>query len=255
MRRPLWIATATLAATGLLGCTSAAAQSAGSAMGGRGMMRGMAQQESPAFVEVTGNAQVSVPTDRGTIRFAVETQADDAAAATSANADRMDAVIRAVRALGIPSLELETSGYRLEPVYSRPGPGETRRVESYQAVNHVEATLGDVDELGRVLDAGVSAGANRIAGISFSASDTRSARLEAVQRAVAVAREEAEVMAAALGYELGAPLEVRGGAQSPNPISYARNEMVQMAADTPVEPGEQTVTANVTVRFRLGAAR
>lgn len=221
-------------------------------------MHAMMQAEGePAFVEVSAEASVEVPADRAHVRFAVETEAADAAGATNQNAERMDAMLRALRDLQIPGTEIETSGYSLHPVYSRPEPGDTRTIESYRALNHVEVTLDDVEAVGRVIDAGVGAGANRVAGISFEATRTRAARLDALRSAVEKAREEAETIAVAMGVPLGPPLEVRGGAEAPPPVNYraAMFEAARVDVETPVEPGKQSVSASVTIRYGLRTGR
>jgi uncharacterized protein YggE len=94
-----------------------------------------------------------------------------------------------------------------------------------------------------------------VASITFSASDTEPARAEALAVAVANARAQAEVIATSLGYALGPPLEIRGGAQRPMPVRYemaALAERSVQAAPTPIEAGSQAVEAVVTIRFELG---
>lgn len=217
--------------------------------------------DTPApFVEVSRTSEVSVDVDRAQVRFAVETRTETAAEAASQNADRMDAVIRALRELGIEGTRIETSGYQLSPVYRRPERGESQGViDGYQALNHVVLTLDDVERVGAAIDAGIAAGANRVAGLQFEARNTEAARMEAVRLAVRKARAEAEAMADALGLTLGHPLEVRGGAHvpGPRPQPYARMESMAMdqGAPTPVEPGEQIVRASVTVKFLLHTDR
>lgn len=210
------------------------------------------QEAGPAFVEVSAVGRVDATTDRAVVRFAVETEATDAAEASQENARRMDAVLQAVRELGVEGTELETSGYQLSPIYRRPAQGGTQEIAGYRAQNFVEVTLDDVDAVGRVIDAAIGAGANRIAGLTFTARDTRPARLEALRIAVERAREEAETMAAALGVPLGPPLEVRTGGETdpPRPMMM-RMEAAQADVSTPIEAGDQTVTAHVTVRYRL----
>jgi uncharacterized protein YggE len=183
----------------------------------------------------------------------VETEAPTAADATEENARRMDAVITAVRETGIPGLDIETFGYVLRPEYqvSREGTG-VRSISGYRVQNNVKVTLEDVDATGRVLDQAVAAGANRVADLQFEASDTRAARREALQVAVARAREQAEAIASAMGVGLGVALEVQGGANAPDPRSLG-GIMVRAAAEvaTPVEAGEQVVTASVTIKYRI----
>ncbi|HSR41957.1 MAG TPA: SIMPL domain-containing protein [Longimicrobiales bacterium] len=205
------------------------------------------------YVQVSGTAQVDVPVDRARVRFAVETEAPDARTAVERNAELMDAVLAALRGLDVEGLDLETQGFELQPQYDR-RQGENPTIRAYRARNHVAVTVDDVEAVGRVIDAGVAAGANRIASLSFEARDTEAARLEALRRAVEEARRQAEAMAAALGLPLGPPLEVNGGARVPSPEPYmARMEMAQAAPSTPVEAGDQTISASVTIKYRLGA--
>jgi uncharacterized protein YggE len=202
-------------------------------------------------IEVTGSGYVSVPVDQARVVFAVQTRAEDAQSAVAANAELMEAVIEAVRATDLPDLEIETTGFNLQPFYARPAPGsDEARVESFQAVNNLSVTMSDVEATGTLLDVAVMAGANRIASLSFSARNTETARMQALAEAVGAARREAEVIADALGRPLGEPIEVRGGAQRTVPMARAMSMEFQASA-TPVEAGDQTVSASVTIRYRL----
>jgi len=213
-------------------------------------------QASPAFIEVSGSATVSVTPDRVRASFAVETRAADATAAAAKNAELMNAVIRALRGTGVSSLEIETFGYSLRPEYGLVDqPGQAPTIVAYSALNSVRATASDVSAAGRLIDAAIRSGANRVSSLGFEASDIGPARREALARAVRSATEQAEAMARALGRTLGPPLEVRGGAEQPYP--RALGEVMFRAAeavDTPVEAADLTVSANVTIRFALGGA-
>ena len=215
----------------------------------------LAPQGAPesGFVEVSGSASVSVPVDLARVSFSVETRAVSAAGASQANAATMSAVLDALRAAEFEGLSLETFGYVLRPEY-RTTDTRTRVVDGYTALNNVRSTVTDVGSAGRVIDVAIGAGANRVSGIMFEASDTEAARRDALAEAVRVARAQAEVIARSLGHPLGPPLEARGGAQRPipRPLSMDMTMARVEAVPTPVETGDQTVTADVTLRFRLG---
>jgi uncharacterized protein YggE len=157
----------------------------------------------------------------------------------------------------VSGLDLETMGFNLQPQYERSS-GEVPRIRAYRAVNNVSVTVNDIESVGAVIDAATGAGANRVASLRFDARDTQEARLEALGIATEEARRQAEVLAAALGYRLGPPLEVHGNAQSPMPppmpmmrgaLAY---ETQSAGPTTPVETGDQTVSASVTIKYRLG---
>ena len=218
-------------------------------------------QEAPPFLEVSGSATVKVAPDRALASFAVESQAKTATEAAGANADAMDAVVRALGGAGIRGMRVETFGYSLRPDYAyptTPAEGErTRVIAGYTALNNVRVTMEDVEAVGRVIDLAIGAGTNRVSSLAFEASDTEAARREALTQAVRQATLEAEAIAAALGRMLGDPLEVRGGAQAPTPrvqmdAMRVAFEAAQARAETPIEAGEQSVQANVTIKFSLG---
>lgn len=215
-----------------------------------------AQQASEPFLLVTGVGEARVASDRARLDFMVETQAATAQDAASQNGDRMDRVIRALRAAGGATVTVETGGYNLSPVYRQPSrtQNEIATIEAYRAVNHVRVRADDLTRVGGLIDAAIAAGANRIASLTFEARDPEPARLDALRAAVAKARSEAETVASAMGVNLGPPIEVQTSADYgyPPPMPMYRSiARGQAAAPTPVEPGEQVVRANVTIRYRL----
>ncbi|MBT8396980.1 MAG: SIMPL domain-containing protein [Gemmatimonadetes bacterium] len=230
----------------LSSCTPAIAQPAPSP-------RQLAPQEEGGTIQVTGQAQITVPADRVLISFIVETEGATAGEATETNAGQMEDVISAVRGAGISGLEIDTYGYTLRPEYqvSRDGSG-TRSISGYRAQNNIRVTVPDIDATGHILDRAVEAGANRVANLQFEASDTRQARLEALREAVAGAREQAETIASAMGVRLGIAVEVQGGATAPSPRSPG-GMMLRASAEatTPVEAGEHLVSASVSIRYRI----
>ncbi len=213
------------------------------------------EQQTPPTVQVTGRATVSVPADMARVSFAVETHAKEAAAASSANAEHMSRVIDALKQAGFAGFQVETYGYSLNPEYATPTQQgrRTRVIDGYTAVNNIRVTVSDAQAVGRVVDTAIGAGANRVSSLSFGAKDTERARKEALSLAVADARAQAQAIAEAMGRELGPPLEVHGSAQAPaGPRPMTFESMARTAAPTPVEAGEQSVAASVTVRFVLG---
>jgi uncharacterized protein YggE len=220
------------------------------------------QQPPPPepFLIVMGTGEARIPSDRARLSFMVETQAPTAQAAATQNAERMDRVVRALRTSGGQTVQVETGGYELQPVYRQVPRDESGipRIDAYRAVNHVHVRADDVARVGALIDAAIAAGANRITGLSFEAKDPQPARLDALRQAVAKARTEADAVAAAMGVALGPPLEVNVSSDyvmPPRPYydmgARVAMEAVQVAP-TPVEPGEQTVRATVNIRYRLG---
>ncbi len=205
-------------------------------------------------LKVSGQATLQVEADRALVSFSVETEGESAREASRRNAERMDAVIRALRGASVPGLEVETFGYSISPEYQVPREGERMRtISGYRARNNIRVRLPEIEVAGEILDLALEAGANRVSGLTFEASDTGPARLQALREAVATAREEAETIAAAMGVVLGPVVEVQGGASPPAPRGLEERmfRSVEAQPATPIEAGSQSVSATVTITYRI----
>lgn len=219
--------------------------------------------EAEPSIRVSGIGLARVAADEAQVVFAVETFATTAREAGRENARIMDRVLAALEEAGVPRDELETRGYSLYPEYTRDergSEGAEPRIRGYRAINQVVATTRDLDGVGGLIDAALGAGANRMDAISFRATDTEAARAAALREAVAVARADAETMAAALGVTLGPVVDATTGyAAIPRGEEMVRERadvaVAASATPTPIQPGEQTVRAQVSIVFSIDGAR
>ena len=200
-------------------------------------------------VSATGES-VRVP-DTATVSAGVVTQADTAAGAMSANAAQMNRTMDALLKAGIEKRHIQTSQMSLQPRYDyqdRRAP----RITGYEARNTVTAKSEDIEKVGAMLDALVSAGANNINGINFGVKDQDGARSEARKDAVKKARSKAEEIADAAGVNLGRILLINegGGVAHPRPVMM-RAQAMDMAESTPIAAGEQSLSVTVSMTFEI----
>jgi uncharacterized protein YggE len=73
---------------------------------------------------------------------------------------------------------------------------------------------------------------------------------DALKKAVEDARAKAQALADAGGFGVGPVSVVTEQSSTPQPI-FERAAVAKAADSTPVEPGTQDVTADVTVTFRI----
>lgn len=84
-------------------------------------------------------------------------------------------------------------------------------------------TLNDVDQVPAVIDALAKAGVDQLGGVRYTLQNTSEAEKEALQRAVAKARSEAQIIAEGLGEELDGVASVnKGNPRRPAPLPHAR---------------------------------
>jgi uncharacterized protein YggE len=205
-------------------------------------------------ITIGSNGQVKISPDRATIQISVQTKATTAAAAASENASKQAAVIAAIRALGLNADQISTAGYTVYPE-QRYEPNREPVITGYNVTNSLSIEVRKLDQVGPVIDAALSKGANMVTSLQFFASNTEEARRRAIALAVQKARLDAEAAAQAGGGSLGSLLEVSIGAYvppQPRPMVMMRTAAATMdSSQTPINPGEETVTVEVTTRWRF----
>jgi len=195
-------------------------------------------------ITVSGTGEIKAVPDEAFVSAGVQTRAQTAQEAQSTNNTQMQAVINAVKAMGIPDSDIQTSGVSLYPVY-----GTNQTLEGYQARNTISITVEKIDQAGQVLDAVVKAGANETAGIQFGLKNQTALRNKALAAAVADARSKADALAAAAGVKITS-VEAVSETSVNVPVLVSRASVAAAASQAvPVEPGQLTVSAQVTVAY------
>jgi uncharacterized protein YggE len=204
-------------------------------------------------VTVDGFGQVEVTPDQALVRLGVQTEGDTASEALAQNTTRMTALLASLTDAGIARADIQTQNISLYPRYADPGPEaitRTQQLVGYTVSNIVQVRVRDLDTLGTILDSAVSAGANTIESIQFVVSDTSTPLDEARTEAMDDARRKAEQLAAAVGGELGEVIMINESGLPVIPLGVAaRADGFGGAA--PVEPGTQSLSAQVQVTWRL----
>lgn len=210
--------------------------------------RVIAQERTLQTLTVTGRGVETIPTTMTHVRLGVEVQEKTAQQVQTEVARKSSAVVNLLRSRNVE--KLETTGIRLNPTYSNSN--NTRQIAGYLGSNIVSFRI-DTEKAGNILDAAVSAGATRIDGISFVATDRAiaAAQKQALRLATQDAQEQADAVLAALNLTGREIISIQiNGASTPVFESQARG-IAQMAdIATPLVGGEQQVTASVTLVVR-----
>ncbi len=200
-------------------------------------------------VMVAGDSIVQAQPDTAIVTVSVVTQNKQALTAQQENAAKTDAVVRALKAAAGTGAEVKTSGYSVQPqrVYKE---GQPPTITGYEARNSVTVTLSDLTKVGSVIDAAAQAGANDVAGISFTLRQDRQARDRALSEATREAVSKAQVIASALGGRVVRIVEVQEeGFQQrpPAPVYQYESFQAKAAVATPIEVGSLDISSKVQV--------
>ena len=207
-------------------------------------------EEAPTLT-MNGIGVARIAPDVAEITLGVVTEAKDAAKAHADNAAQATRVQNAVKALGIAERDIQTTRYDFSPVYDVKDNGRSVTT-GYTVTNSVVVKVRNLDNVGKVIDAALASGANRVDSLEFSASDPSAAKNAALADAARDARNKADAVAKALGVRIVRILNVYADAQ---PYNTPRNFMPMMMAkeaydaSTPISAGELSFEASVNIAY------
>ncbi|MBI4875736.1 MAG: SIMPL domain-containing protein [Acidobacteria bacterium] len=201
-------------------------------------------------VRASGQATVSSKPDQLRLSVGVTTRAATAQEASEQNAAQATRVIAALQRLVGTTGELKTVGYSVSPIY-RNSPDGTQTITGYQVNNTVEVTTSDLSLGGKLIDAGIQAGATNVQSLRFSLKDSEPVRLEALRLATLQARRRAEAIATGLSARLGHVLSAEEGGSSVAVPIDTRALAAAGSTPTPIETGMVDLTATVTLEIEL----
>jgi len=209
-----------------------------------------ADTSTPAQTSITVSAQGSatVAPDVAFVTVGVQETDLQAGKAQSQANTIIAAAIARIKALGIPDRDIQTQSISLDPQYDDRG-----ALTGFQATDTLSITVEQLSKAGSVIDAGVTAGANKNVSVSFGLKDNTQALGQALHSAIAAGQQKATAVAAQLGISLaGAKVQVvENQAQSPVPVQYSLVAGAAKSAATPVQAGSLVVQDSVTLTYTL----
>ena len=211
-----------------------------------------AAAEPSRIITVEGHGEVTAAPDSASVSAGVTTQAKTAAEALAANASAMNSVFAALKRMGVPDKNIQTSNFSVEPQYAPYNANNTdrQRIVGYQVSNQVNVMLDHVSNVGPAIDTLVAAGANQMNGISFTVHDPKTMMDQARTSAVEDAMARAAVLTKAARVNLGPIMSIEESS-SPSPGPIRPMALMKVREATPIATGEQTISANVSITWEI----
>ncbi|MUM19549.1 SIMPL domain-containing protein [Mycobacterium sp. CBMA271] len=212
--------------------------------------------ESTRNVTVVGKGEVKGAPDVLRADVGVSVTAKDVSGALSQASEKAQAVIDAVVGAGVAREDVQTNELSIQPEQTYP-PGGAPRITGYNATNSVRINVRDLKKASEVLDKAVQAGgeAARLSGVTFDLDNDADLVKGARERAFNDAKSRAEQYAGLSGSKLGEVLRIDESHGSVPPPAPMMSKRAPMPADAqfapPLEPGQQTVSFQVSVIWEL----
>lgn len=200
-------------------------------------------------IEVVGEGRVSAAPDQAIIVLGAETEGTVLSEVQADNGEMMASIITSLLNLNIPREKIQTSEFRIEIQYDYPDGEQIFR--GYKAIHLLQITLDQVDQTGEVVDTALGNGANVVSNIQFVLSQPAVYKNEALSLALEDARHKAVTIANTLGVAIAAvPDHVQELSALPQP-SLFKSSIAMSSADTPIHPGQLSISSSVRVWYSL----
>lgn len=203
-------------------------------------------------ITISGTGKVTATPDLALVTLGVYSDGATVAAVQQANTSKMNAIIAAIKDMGVKDADIQTSNYSLQPKID--WESNSQRVIGYNLSQTLTIKVRDLTKVGDVLDGATKLGANNVNGIQFTIDDPSSLQDQARIKAINDAKKKAEALAAATGLHL---VKVVSFSEStpgvPVPMPYAARDVAfaPQAANTQVEAGSLDVNTDVSVTFEV----
>ncbi|UCE88721.1 MAG: SIMPL domain-containing protein [Pseudomonadota bacterium] len=209
-------------------------------------------KESEPAITVGGEGTITVAPDTAHVDVGVISEAAKASAALTDNNRAMERLFDTLAAFEIDRRDLQTRSFNVHPRYQPTAQGEEPKISGYRVTNQVTVTMRKIEGLGKLIDALVGQGANRVGGIRFAVADPTALLDKARAVAVEDARRRAGVFARAAGLKLGRVVFVRERSAPPPMPLRPRAAMMHAESAVPVASGELQLRVHVTAGFAAG---
>jgi len=205
-------------------------------------------------VTIGGEGKVTAKPDVAKVQLGIVTEGATVKDIQKKNTEKMNAIISALKGMGIKSEDLQTENYNLNPRYD--WTDGKQNLIGYVVSQNLSVKIRDLDKAGDVIAKGGELGSNQIGGIQFVIDDPKALEAQARDKAIDDARQKADVLAKKLGLQVAKVIsfnESSGNVIPPQPYLMMDKAMASgEAAPAPqIEPGSQEVISNVSVTFEV----
>ncbi|MEP6819324.1 MAG: SIMPL domain-containing protein [bacterium] len=221
-----------------------------------------------ALITVSGQAEVRVPPDEVVFTLEVESIDKDVLAAKKKTDESVKAVFAIAKDNHVKADDVQTSYISVEPRYNTDDleyearRGVKRVFLGYKVSKTIAIRLKDIPRFDSLLSDVLKAGVTKVSNVEFRDSQIRKHKDQARAMAIKAAQEKATLLAREIGQTIGPAYSItedsgtrfadnNNNNMMQNTTSVISGDLSASESDSALAPGLISVTARVTVSFRL----
>ncbi|NDI36562.1 SIMPL domain-containing protein [Chengkuizengella sediminis] len=217
----------------------------------KGSVEAQEGQTKSHTITVTGNGEIMVEPDVAYVQVTVETKADTAKKSQDENAKIMANVEKVLYdTYKFKKEDVKTTRFNVQPEYQYIQ-DEAPKLLGYKTSHTLQITYREIDEIGKLVDDLTKAGVNRVDNIQFGTEKSDEYELEAIEKAMANAKEKATTIAKTENKSIkGIVNVVQGRGVSISPLGGATAKLYAAEdSSTSISTGQISITTQVTVQY------
>lgn len=215
-----------------------------------------AEAERPRTISVSGQGEIQAEPDRALVTLGIESRKPKMEEARAEVQKTVDAVLKLTRDLKIDQKYVRTTRVNIQPEYNWDSNARERNLIGYFVSRQIEVDLRDLDKLGQLLEKSFDLGVNQVGDPRLDSSKRRDLEREALAKAVADAKLNAEAVAKAAGARIGPPRTIAASSGFvPPPVPMMKVQAMRAeAADSAAgsyQSGQMGFNGTVQVEYDL----
>lgn len=166
-----------------------------------------------------------------------------------------NAVLKALKDLGIEEKYIKTVNYSIYPNYRYEQSSGRSIIDGYRAESRLEVKVKDFDKLNKVIDGATAAGANEVGTVNFTVDERDQFIAQARAQAIQKAKAKAEAIAKETGITLAKIVDVQvaegeAGPQPPMPLYAGYGGAADIIkSSTEISTGENAIVVTATLTY------
>jgi hypothetical protein len=209
-------------------------------------------------INVSETGTVYAVPDVALVTFTTITEATTIDSALTNNSDKVNAIIDFLKRQQVQEADMKTLDFNIYPQYEWQTKGVDltvyplgkRVIVGYEAVESVEVTMRDNDQIGRNIQGSLEAGASQVSGLTFIISKENELKKQAREQAITNAKAKGEEIAKNLKVTLGEPVSFTESYSTPVYSSTAAATSGS-GSNMQIVVGENKIQVTVNVSYEI----
>lgn len=219
--------------------------------------------EAQEVITVSGEGEIYAKPDLAIVNFSVVSEAKTVGSAMEDNTKKMNAVIGAVKTLGVEDKDLKTTSFNISPHYEwyytqtclYPPCPQNRVLVGYEVSQTLQVKIRDMAKIGDIIQGATAAGSNQAGDLQLTIDNQDELKKQAREQAIEKAKNKAAELTSQLGVKLVRITNFSESGVSPFFPSYMEGTALGKggaeAAAPQIETGQNKIVVTVSITYQI----